>query len=112
MRPSNLSPAERLDVDTRPPLNTGTAPGPEEVRLHCQSASAMHNAVVLMHGHWDIDADLSDALSADDAGEALNTGIGAAVPVSKIIEVIHQERFAEARREEVQKRKTGRAPTP
>jgi hypothetical protein len=65
-----------------------------------------------MYGHWDIDAALSDVLSADDTGEALNTGIGVVVPVSKVIEAVNQERFAEARREEVQKRKARQAPTP
>jgi hypothetical protein len=66
----------------------------------------------LMHGHWDIEADLLDELTPDQPrAQPLNTGIGVVVPVTKVLEALDQDRLAERRREEVRVFRAAQAPT-
>jgi hypothetical protein len=67
----------------------------------------------LMHGHWDVEAELLDEVAPDAlADQPLNTGIGVVVPLVKIIEALDQERLAETRQKEIQAAKARLAPTP
>jgi hypothetical protein len=66
----------------------------------------------LMHGHWGIDLPMIDKCISGGAKEPLNTGIGIVVPVSKILETIDQERFAQMREEESQRNRLKNGPTP
>jgi hypothetical protein len=66
----------------------------------------------LMHGHWNTELPAIDESTSETSGEPLNTGIGIVVPVTKILETIRQERFAQIRKDESQRTKSKNGPTP
>ncbi len=68
----------------------------------------------LMHGHFDFkDMDIGDAITQDNLYSlAINMGIAIVVPISKVLEVLNQDEFIEARKQASEAYKLKRAATP
>lgn len=58
----------------------------------------------LMHGHWDIPAELKNDIPSDKEGK-VNMGIAIVVPAITILEVINQEELVEMRRQRAEEEK-------
>lgn len=63
-----------------------------------------------IHGHWDIDPRM-DSISEDVHSLTINMGIAIVVPTDKILEVINQPLFANAREQHIASVKSKRPKT-
>lgn len=68
----------------------------------------------LMHGHFDLkDMVIGDAVTQDNLYSlAINMGIAIVVPVAKVLEVLNQDEFMEARKQASEEYKFKKAATP
>jgi hypothetical protein len=65
----------------------------------------------MMHGHWDVKESEINQVRLGHDRTGVNLGIAIMVPISKILETIHQPLLAELRREEEEEYLHRHAPT-
>jgi len=65
----------------------------------------------LMHGHWHVEPE-SDTVVVDSRKESVNMGIAIVIPAQKILEVLNQPEFEEARKKQIDILRKQNAPTP